>query len=103
MKPTLNEEIEMSQKGIEYVDLLEAKNEEIHANAWLNVPQLPNHIFTKEQLINLGISNNLAEEMEKHKQDRLKRLDFEIKIAKKVYSVCLVLFIGLILYKIFID
>lgn len=63
MKPTLNQEIESSQKGIDYVNSLKEKEEVIHPNVWINIPQPPNHVFTKQQMIYLGISNNLPEFM----------------------------------------
>lgn len=54
MKPTLNEEIEMSSKAIDYVNSLEVKDEQV---------------FTKKQMIDLGISNNIPEMIEKHKKN----------------------------------
>ena len=68
MKPNLNNQIESSQKRIDYVDSLEEKT---YTDVWDKKPQSAETVFTKQQMIDLGISNNIPEYMKKIKRRKL--------------------------------
>lgn len=66
MKPTLNEEIGMSQQGIDYVNSLEVVK-----------PEFPNDRYEKQLFCN-SVKNNIPEEIEKQriKKEALNNLIF---------------------------
>ena len=64
MKTTLNEEIEISSKGIDYVNSLKEKR---YTDVWNKNPRSAETVFTKQQMIDLGISNNIPEDVDKIK------------------------------------
>jgi hypothetical protein len=59
--------------------------------------------FTKQKMIDLGISNNIPDLYEQYKQEKLRRIDFEIKWGKRVCILWMLSLIALFIYKTFIN
>lgn len=124
MKPTLNQEIESSKKGIDYVNSLVPTNNDVIGSViekikdseyspnyvkyhdgekWVEVYSDSETVFTKQQMIDLGISNNIPEEIEKFRkvqEMRKTQLDIYIKYSGKIILFCMSLCLFGIIYKL---